>query len=477
MTEKRFLAEKANKLPIYKCYITSGWRENGEAQAIVARRRGNGKLCAASFLVDLWCTGVKDAYGDVNMTDEELNRIISYLPEVEEIDYPTAHNIIYGAVEFAGEAGIEPADEYWKWQPVLAEDNDDVPLVDIEFGRDGKYVLMAARGTREALLVPELIKRLGNDFRYVLGDPDQEDFDLPEDLSEEDWNKFKSNLQEMMDEDNRLPHEEFHHDYPEYPAEAAGKHPFIAEVLLDPDNLSSLPEGFVDQVQALPVEEAVDDISRVALYSIGHTYKDLQDAKGDDYPIEIEDGSILHALVLLTLLKDERGLETVLEIASQTESFTDFHLCDFSEELISEAVYATGQHRLDRLFRFLEEPGHPSPNRAYILEALAMTANLHPERRAEVIEGLRHLMKGMVTRLPERDGCDATFAGFIMANICDLKATELLPEAKALFDTNCVNRSIAGDYEEVSKWVNDPMEEPKDFDEPTPLGVYEFLKD
>lgn len=38
----------------------------------------------------------------------------------------------------------------------------------------------------------------------------------------------------------------------------------------------------------------------------------------------------------------------------------------------------------------------------------------------------------------------------------DLNAKELLPEVKTLFDADCVNPTIAGDYEEVARELNDP---------------------
>ena len=98
ISPKKFLAEKANTTPIYKCYITSNWEEVGEAQIIIARKRGNGKLCVANFLVDTWCMGVKDAFGDVNMSVGTFEEILDNSFDLVEIDYPTVHNIIYGVV-------------------------------------------------------------------------------------------------------------------------------------------------------------------------------------------------------------------------------------------------------------------------------------------------------------------------------------------------------------------------------------------
>lgn len=50
-----------------------------------------------------------------------------------EIPYEVAHNLIYGSIEFAGEAGIEPVDEWGITQYILEEDDDNVPLIEYQW--------------------------------------------------------------------------------------------------------------------------------------------------------------------------------------------------------------------------------------------------------------------------------------------------------------------------------------------------------
>ena len=57
----------------------------------------------------------------------------------------------------------------------------------------------------------------------------------------------------------------------------------------------------------------------------------------------------------------------------------------------------------------------------------------------------------MVPNLPIQRACDGTFAGFVMSNLIDIVAIELIPEIKATFATGCVNKTIAGDCKEVIK--------------------------
>lgn len=110
ISPERFMREKARKLPVGKCYITSHWKEAGKSNLIVTRLRPNGNMVAGVFLVDTFCLGVKDAFYFVNL---EPDRLESYLtqfregPGFEEIGYNEAHNTIYGAVAYAQDAGIK----------------------------------------------------------------------------------------------------------------------------------------------------------------------------------------------------------------------------------------------------------------------------------------------------------------------------------------------------------------------------------
>lgn len=60
-----------------------------------------------------------------------------------EIPYEVAHNLIYSSIEFAGEAGIEPVDEWGITQYILEEDDDNVPLIEYQWGLNGMHYLLA----------------------------------------------------------------------------------------------------------------------------------------------------------------------------------------------------------------------------------------------------------------------------------------------------------------------------------------------
>ncbi len=90
----------------------------------------------------------------------------------------------------------------------------------------------------------------------------------------------------------------------------------------------------------------------------------------------------------------------------------------------------------------------------YAIEALAMIVFNQPERRAEIIELLQKLLNSMVSRLPNQDACDGHFAGNLMCTLLDISAKELQTEVEAVFATDCVDKSSAGDCKKVVKLLN-----------------------
>jgi len=455
----RFMREKARTLPIGKCYIAPpDWQKSGMAHVIVTRVRPSGNLVMAAFLVDTFCLGVKDAGYHENMTPSDFEEYLNNYRKgmgLEEISYNEAHNIIYGAIVFAEEGGIKPAKEFDPAGYILEEDTEDIPLIEYDFGKNGKHFLVVNPDRKEMPYYHILKKNLGDDFEFVMpyGEEDEED-DFEEDeyspLSKIDSDAIKKALEGMdkwKEESDRHPDEKYTYQYPDYPQTVSVKNQFIADELLSPDNYSCLPREVIDRILALPKDEAAQDIGNVILYSIGKTFKGI-----DDDTIESWDNSaIMHSLILLARIQSNKGLDAVLEIMRQTGEFADYHLGDLAPELLHPALYACGKDNVPAIEDYLNQPGLDSYLRSQAPDALAMIVFNHPERRDEIIAVFRRLLNNMVSNLPIRRACDGTFAGFVMSNLMDMNATELIPEIEATFATNRVNKTIAGDCKEVIK--------------------------
>jgi len=166
LTDKQYLKQRARKLPIYKCLVSPQWKESGAASLLIMRKHTNGNVTVGFFYIDLFCEGVKDVYWKVNVEEDEM---LKYLSDTEEISYDLAHNIIYGAAEYAEENGLKNHEDFALAKFILEEDNEDVPLIEVEFGKNGKPLLMVAENKSNISKLHTLRKTLGEgNFNFVM---------------------------------------------------------------------------------------------------------------------------------------------------------------------------------------------------------------------------------------------------------------------------------------------------------------------
>ena len=138
-SDETLIKERARKLPISKCYINTNWKDLHIAHIVVSRRHVNNNLTYAVLLVDLALYGAKDAAYRFNTFSDDLDQIIDNgFMEFVEIPYELAHNIVFSAIEWAEDFGFLPVKEWRTAQYIFEEDTDDIPLIDIECGIDGK---------------------------------------------------------------------------------------------------------------------------------------------------------------------------------------------------------------------------------------------------------------------------------------------------------------------------------------------------
>ncbi len=112
----------------------------GMAVIILSRRAGFNRLEVATYLVDLWCLGVKDVSGPRLMNPSTYKDFADYAYQpfptgTEEISLEIAQAIILGAVDYAAALGFQPHPEFEQVREHLGPWNGEPALT---FGRNGK---------------------------------------------------------------------------------------------------------------------------------------------------------------------------------------------------------------------------------------------------------------------------------------------------------------------------------------------------
>jgi hypothetical protein len=82
----------------------------------VARTQEDGRILFGVYLVDYWCLGVKDAYTRVDYStarfQRDLPRMCANAPIPCSLEL--AHELIYGALEYAKQLGFEPHPDFYR---------------------------------------------------------------------------------------------------------------------------------------------------------------------------------------------------------------------------------------------------------------------------------------------------------------------------------------------------------------------------
>ena len=168
-SEREYIKTRARHLPLGKCYAFGNWKYQKYTPVVVTRCHKQGTFTIGMYIVDMYCRGVVDSEFLFNKPQEELDKLLKTLSEppvlvMEEMPYKVAHNLVYGAVAFAEEAGIEPDKTFAVTQYVLEEDDDRIPLMEFDFGENGVHHLHAMTEEEKAYFEPIMRQHLGSNY-------------------------------------------------------------------------------------------------------------------------------------------------------------------------------------------------------------------------------------------------------------------------------------------------------------------------
>lgn len=455
LSPQQYLKEKVRNLPIGECSINSNWSACGEAVVIITRMHKQGTYTVGTYLVDTFCRGLISSIYHFNIQEEEYKEIVEHLSDNRVVvDYAEAHNLIYGAIAFAEEVEIKPDKSFELTKYILEEDTEDIPLIEYEFGKDGKYFLFTDTRLEASKYLPSLRKNLGDNFEFLLKEDDYKDHDpfgniIEDDVDTSSFEKAEllARMTQLMADSNGMPLTTYSYSHPEYPMALCAENQRLITLFYDPKNLNELPEDDIAEVLSYPHASLIRDLEQIALFETGCTCDKIPEERLN----ETFYSPMMHILMFLGEVNGENSLEVVLETLRQNRSYYDFHFGDSMNELYIPTLYLLGQNKLQTLLNFAKEPGLFTFAHYMVFPAVAIIAHRQSERRKEIIEWFRQVLLFYTDNIAENNCCDGTLAGLIMSDLLDMHAIELLPEIKALYDTQLVDQSCCGDYDNIKK--------------------------
>ena len=444
LSPDQFVKQRARSLEIGTCYVSNDIEAMGEGHVIVTRKHTGGKISMAVYLVDIWCVGVKDSFYRLRLEDYEFDDLIgTYRIGLRECSYDEAHNWVYGAIAFAEEAGIKPDKSFNITQYMLEEDDENIPLIEYEYGKGGKHTLVTRSRLEASRYLPLLEKNLGNgNFDFIVNAHDV-DFDDDEDDEEDMGMLYKDYGPDMQ----------YSYHHPDYPKEISLNYPWIQDELSKTENALFLKDELTDRILALPHDVLRQDLESLIMYHIGLTCDSIPDGYDDGQ----YNGLLSSCVILIAEVgNSDTSLDCVLEVMRQSVAFFEYHIGDNSHEVFVPTLYKLAGHRLDKLMAFTKEEGLYWLPKAEVFPTVVQIALRQPERRAEIIEWFREVLDFCIEHVAEAKAVDNTIAASVICDLIDLQATELLPEINALFDTEMVDLSHCGRRSEVLNDIVNP---------------------
>jgi hypothetical protein len=467
LSPENYIRQKARNLTIAECLITPKWEEAGECNILVARKHSNGNYTIGIYLIDTYCLGVKDTGYRFNMDQYEYEELkAGFGNDLEPATYEEAHNIIYGALTYAEELGFRPNMDFGVARYILEEDTDDIPLIEYEFGCDGKPRLVVNTRAELNRYLPTLKKAVGDDYTVFVYDGDGDNAELNENgnettskiaelfegFSDDEREAFLDRMEDMMkniEKSQSLPHTTYNYQHPDYLQTLDLTHKELG-ILFFPEYNEKLEKKDIDKILSFPRETLIKDLENSILYEIGQNCNGISKRNEDNNSY----GLFVHAIRLLAELKSTESLPVVLEIMRQNEEFFGFFFGDSATDILVPVLYQLAKNQLPVLLSFAKEPGLYPFFKIIISPVVEMVVDNESERRAEVIAWYGELLDFLYEKIEDTAYYDANFTGMLMHELMNISAKELLPEIKRLYDTGLVDKMCCGDYDVVEKEIS-----------------------
>src|SRR5262245_60530893 len=164
--------QRAEKWPVVRALVGASLWDEGIGYLLIAREEPEGRLIFASFLVDVYCLGVKDTFwrAGTHQDFEDLIRQMEQVQRMRSIAPPCLVKIVKGAVEYAQSFGFPPHPDYRHASMLLAGIDPSTCPNQFTFGRDGKplYIQGPNESPAQAESIMRRILDAGGDFLITL---------------------------------------------------------------------------------------------------------------------------------------------------------------------------------------------------------------------------------------------------------------------------------------------------------------------
>ncbi|ODS30842.1 MAG: preprotein translocase subunit SecA [Candidatus Scalindua rubra] len=213
----------------------------------------------------------------------------------------------------------------------------------------------------------------------------------------------------------------------------------------------------IKKILYLPRATLINDLETI-LEDIVRRYEHFKSKVDENGWVEEEQTFPIHAIFLLTELNATESLDKILQLLRQDEKLLEFWLGDFLTEDVWRTIYQLGNDQLEKLKQFVLEPNIYTFARSGICAAVVQIVFHEPERKSQIVKWVKDVLTYLLKNKDDEVLIDSDFNAFIICDIIQLKAKELLPLVGTLFDNGLVSIGICGDFQDVEKEIISSLE-------------------
>lgn len=171
LSPKEYLKTNHAKLTFETCKINDNWQQTGMPIVVVQKKMPSGNFIIGTYLIDIKCLGLKNTFFAFNLSDirvEEFFKELSLQHNLIDCDLVFAHNLVYGAIDYAQELGFEPNHDFAHTELLLDPDLIDDGIDEIEFGKDGKPLYIPGPNDNVNKILAQLERVCGTgNYHYI----------------------------------------------------------------------------------------------------------------------------------------------------------------------------------------------------------------------------------------------------------------------------------------------------------------------
>jgi Predicted metal-binding protein related to the C-terminal domain of SecA len=196
-------------------------------------------------------------------------------------------------------------------------------------------------------------------------------------------------------------------------------------------------------IMALPRQTLIEDMQKLLIDSVERY----------EYFLEYEYSEAffpLHTMYVLSSLRAEEALDTLLFVMSKGEEFLDFWFGDLVTEEFWQYIYWLGQNRTEKLMDFFKTPSNYVFIRSEVLVAITQIAIRQPERKQEIIKWQIEAIEFLYDNINNNAIFESYLFGDLLYDLSVLGDQKILPLIEKCFATGQVLEKETGTLEEVT---------------------------